>query len=245
MSVNFKRFFASGMILGVIFMSQTIVGHTEAFAEASKSRTITMTGRATIGATPDRVEITLGVSSKAETAKDALTLNNVNMNQIISTLKENGVEEKYILTSNFSIHADYQHFKDGRPAQVRGYNVSNTVRVQVQVQDVKKLGPLLDKVVSAGSNQVHGIRFYVSNAEEIKDKARKKAVERARRKAELYTEAAGVKLGKVMVISESAHHAGNNPVPMARSLKAEATSVPISGGEQQLGVSVTISWELD
>lgn len=243
MSVNFKRFFASGMILGVIFMSQTIVGHTEAFAEASKSRTITMTGRATIGATPDRVEITLGVSSKAETAKDALTLNNVNMNQIISTLKENGVEEKYILTSNFSIHADYQHFKDGRPAQVRGYNVSNTVRVQVQ--DVKKLGPLLDKVVSAGSNQVHGIRFYVSNAEEIKDKARKKAVERARRKAELYTEAAGVKLGKVMVISESAHHAGNTPVPMARSLKAEATSVPISGGEQQLGVSVTISWELD
>ena len=224
-------------------MSQAIVGHTEAFAEASKSRTITMTGRATIGATPDRVEITLGVSSKAETAKDALTLNNVNMNQIISTLKENGVEEKYILTSNFSIHADYQHFKDGRPAQVRGYNVSNTVRVQVQ--DVKKLGPLLDKVVSAGSNQVHGIRFYVSNAEEIKDKARKKAVERARRKAELYTEAAGVKLGKVMVISESAHHAGNNPVPMARSLKAEATSVPISGGEQQLGVSVTISWELD
>ncbi|MBO6549078.1 MAG: SIMPL domain-containing protein [Rhizobiales bacterium] len=224
-------------------MSQTIVGHTEAFAEASKSRTITMTGRATIGATPDRVEITLGVSSKAETAKDALTLNNVNMNQIISTLKENGVEEKYILTSNFSIHADYQHFKDGRPAQVRGYNVSNTVRVQVQ--DVKKLGPLLDKVVSAGSNQVHGIRFYVSNAEEIKDKARKKAVERARRKAELYTEAAGVKLGKVMVISESAHHAGNTPVPMARSLKAEATSVPISGGEQQLGVSVTISWELD
>lgn len=243
MSVNFKRFFASGMILGVIFMSQTIVGHTEAFAEASKSRTITMTGRTTIGASPDRVEITLGVSSKAETAKDALTLNNVNMNQIISTLKENGVEEKYILTSNFSIHADYQHFKDGRPAQVRGYNVSNTVRVQVQ--DVKKLGPLLDKVVSAGSNQVHGIRFYVSNAEEIKDKARKKAVERARRKAELYTEAAGVKLGKVMVISESAHHAGNNPVPMARSLKAEATSVPISGGEQQLGVSVTISWELD
>ena len=243
MSVNFKRFFASGMILGVIFMSQTIVGHTEAFAEASKSRTITMTGRATIGTSPDRVEITLGVSSKAETAKDALTLNNVNMNQIISTLKENGVEEKYILTSNFSIHADYQHFKDGRPAQVRGYNVSNTVRVQVQ--DVKKLGPLLDKVVSAGSNQVHGIRFYVSNAEEIKDKARKKAVERARRKAELYTEAAGVKLGKVMVISESPHHAGNNPVPMARSLKAEATSVPISGGEQQLGVSVTISWELD
>ncbi len=243
MSANLKRFLASGMILGVIFMSQTIVGHSEAFAEASKARTITMTGRATIGATPDRVEITLGVSSKAETAKDALTLNNVNMNQIISTLKENGVEEKYILTSNFSIHADYQHFKDGRPAQVRGYNVSNTVRVQVQ--DVKKLGPLLDKVVSAGSNQVHGIRFYVSNADEIKDKARKKAVERARRKAELYTEAAGVELGKVMVISESAHHAGNTPVPMARSLKAEATSVPISGGEQQLGVSVTISWELD
>lgn len=243
MSVNFKQFFASGMILGVIFMSQTILGQTEALADDPTPRTITMTGSASIGATPDRVEITLGVSSKAETAKDALTLNNVNMNQIIATLKENGVEEKYILTSNFSIHAEYQHFKDGRPTKVRGYKVSNNVRVQVQ--DVKALGPLLDKVVSAGSNQVHGIRFYVSNADEIKDKARKKAVEKAKRKAQLYTEAAGVKLGKVMVISESSRHAGNHPVPMARSLAAEATSVPISGGEQQLSVSVTISWELD
>lgn len=243
MSSNFTRLFASGAILGVLFMSQTLIGATNVYANDDAKRTITMTGRASVGAVPDRVEITLGVSSKAETAKDALTLNNVNMNQIISVLKDNGLEEKYITTSNFSIHADYQHFKDGRAPKVRGYSVSNNVRVQVQ--DVKELGPLLDKVVSTGANQVHGIRFYVSNADELKDTARKEAVAKARRKAELYSEAAGVKLGKVLVISESAHHAGNQPVPMARSLKAEATSVPISGGEKQLGVSVTISWELD
>lgn len=242
MSIDFKRYFASSVILGVIFMTQTILDHSSALAGDDQNRSITMTGRASVGATPDRVEITLGVSSKAETAKDALTLNNVNMSHIIKALKDEGVEEKHILTSNFSIHPDYQHFKDGRTAKVRGYKVSNNVRIQVL--DVKKLGPLLDKVVSAGSNQVHGIRFYVSNADQLKDKARKIAVANAKRKAKLYAEAADVKLGKVLVITESSR-GGNHPAPMARSLAVEASSVPISGGEQQLSVSVTISWELD
>ena len=120
MSSNFTRLFASGAILGVLFMSQSLIGATNVYANDDAKRTITMTGRTSVGAVPDRVEITLGVSSKAETAKDALTLNNVNMNQIISVLKDNGLEEKYITTSNFSIRADYQHFKDGRAPKVRG-----------------------------------------------------------------------------------------------------------------------------
>lgn len=238
----FSRFIAVGLLLGGLFLNISDGGISRAHAGDDVPRVITMTGQASVGAAPDRVEITLGVTSRAETAKDAMTLNNVNMNNVIKTLKDNGIEEKYILTSNFSIHADYQHFKDGQPPKVRGYNVSNNV--QVQVNEVDKLGPLLDAVVTAGSNQVHGIRFYVSKADEIKDQARKMAVETAKRKAALYTEAAGVKLGKVLTISESSYGDGQ-PVPMARSMVQEKASVPIAGGEQQLNVSVTISWEID
>lgn len=230
----------AGFVFGVFFMSNA-AGENAAFA-AEKSRFITMTGRASVGATPDRVAITLGVSSKAENARDALTLNNVNMNNIIKTLKDEGIEEKYILTSNFSIHADYQHFKDGRPPKVRGYTVSNTIRVQVK--EIDKLGPLLDKVVNSGSNQINGIQFFVSNEDVLKDEARKLAVANAKRKAALYAEAAGVELGKVLSITESSH-GGGRPVAMARTLTAEANAVPIAGGEQQLGVNVTITWGLD
>lgn len=211
-------------------------------AQAAEKRVITMTGSASIGAAPDRAEINLGVTSAADTARDALTLNNFNMSGILKTLKEAGVEEKYIQTSNFSIQPDYEHYRDGRAPKIKGYRVSNTVRVQLQ--DVEQLGPLLDKVVGSGSNQINGIRFYVSKQDELKDEARKKAVEAATRKAKLYTEAAGVKLGDVIMITESSH-GGGHPVPVARTLAKEAAAVPIQGGEQQLRVSVTISWALD
>lgn len=211
-------------------------------AQAAEKRVITMTGSASIGAAPDRAEINLGVTSAADTARDALTLNNFNMSGILKTLKEAGVEEKYIQTSNFSIQPDYEHYRDGRAPKIKGYRVSNTVRVQLQ--DVEQLGPLLDKVVGSGSNQINGIRFYVSKQDELKDEARKKAVETATRKAKLYAEAAGVKLGDVIMITESSH-GGGHPVPVARTLAKEAAAVPIQGGEQQLRVSVTISWELD
>ena len=211
-------------------------------AQGDKTGTIVMTGRASISAEPDRVEINLGVVSKAATARDALTLNSANMKKIIETVKQNGVKRKHIQTSNFSIQPEYKHFKNGEPPLVRRYSVNNTVRIVVT--DIEKLGELLDKVVSSGSNQIHGIRFFVSNEDELKDEARKLAVKAAQRKAALYAKAAGVELGDVMHISENSHR-GGRPVPMARTIGAEAFSVPIEGGEQQLEVGVTISWEID
>lgn len=211
-------------------------------ALADDKRVITMTGRASVGVAPDQVEINLGVTSKAETARDALTLNNANMNTVLKTLKEEGIEEKNIQTSNFSIQPDYEHYRDGRAPKIRGYRVSNTVRILVK--EIDKLGALLDKVVSSGSNQINGIRFLVSKEDELKDEARKSAVAVATRKAKLYAEAAGVKLGDVIMITES-RHGGGHPVPIARTLAKEANAVPIAGGEQQLSVSVTISWDLE
>lgn len=210
-------------------------------AQGDKTRTIVMTGRASVGAAPDRVMINLGVVSKAPTARDALSLNTANMKKIIETVKQNGVKRKHIQTSNFSIQPEYKHFKNGEPPQVRRYSVNNTVRIVVT--EIDKLGELLDKVVSSGSNQIQGIQFFVSNEDKLKDEARKLAVKAAQRKASLYAKAAGVELGDVINISESSHR-GGRPVPMARTMVAEA-AVPIEGGEQQLEVAVTISWEID
>ncbi|GJM02790.1 MAG: SIMPL domain-containing protein [Rhodomicrobium sp.] len=230
------------MTLALMFSVTSPLTGSLSEAVAETKRVITMTGRASVGAAPDKVEISLGVSSKAETARDALTLNTANMNNVLKTLKDNGIEEKFIQTSNFSIQPDYEHFRDGRAPKIRGYRVSNSVKVLVE--EIDKVGALLDKVVSSGSNQINGIRFLVSKEDELKDEARKSAVAVATRKAKLYAEAAGVKLGDVIMITESSH-GGGHPVPIARTLAKEANAVPIAGGEQQLSVSVTMSWELD
>lgn len=237
MGTYFFRVLIAFALLGL----GSMVTPDEVFAGDEKSRTITMTGRASVGAAPDRVEINLGVMSKGATAREALSRNNENMSSILETLKENGVKKKYIQTSNFSIQPEYQRFKNGEPPKVRGYSVNNTVRIHLT--DIEKLGGLLDQVVTSGSNQINGIRFYVSKEDKIKDGARKLAVKAAQRKAQLYGEAAGVELGDVLTISENAH-GGPQPRTFARNIAAEAMSVPIEGGEQQLSVTVTITWQL-
>ena len=230
--------FSSVVIATSLFLISPATLHA---SDHSKS-TIAMQGQASIAAAPDRAEINIGVRSKAPTARDALNLNNVNMKSVFATLKASGVKDKHIGTSNFSVQPDYERYRDGRAPKIRGYSVTNSVRIHLE--DIEKLGQILDKVVSSGSNQINGIRFFVSNADELKDEARKLAIKNAQRKANIYTSAAGVKLGKIISIAEGVH-GGPQPRPMAKALRAEASSVPIARGEQQLVVNVSVVWALD
>ena len=235
MSRFFFRFLLLLTFVGMVFMTLSETG----FAAEKQMRFISMTGHGTVSVAPDRVEISLGVESRAKTAKEALELNTQNMNRVIATLKEGGIEEKYIQTNNFSVRPNYVHSKNS-PPKIRGYSVDNTVRIHVKKID--KLGDLLDRVVTAGSNQIHGIRFLVSNEDELKDKARTLAVKAAQRKAALYAKAAGVELGDVVSLVEGVQ--SGRPQPMARTMMEQSQSVPIAGGEQELSVQVTITWEI-
>jgi uncharacterized protein YggE len=109
------------------------------------------------------------------------------------------------------------------------------------VRDVKKLGEVLDQAIAAGANQVNRISFDVANAETVKDEARKQAMANARRRAELYVAAAGVKLGPVMRISESVSEAMS---PVAASPRAMAASIPIEAGTRVLEVEVHVTYGL-
>jgi uncharacterized protein len=129
--------------------------------------------------------------------------------------------------------------KDGHPTTFSGYRVVNQVRLTVR--EMKRLGEMLDAAVTLGANQVNGITFDVSNAETLKDEARKQAMVNARRRAELYATAAGAQLGNVLTISEDVN-AGPRPMSMARS--AIAGAVPIEGGTRTLTVTVHVTYSL-
>ena len=118
--------------------------------------------------------------------------------------------------------------KDGHPTTFSGYRVVNQVRLTVR--EIKRLGEILDAAVTLGANQVNGIVFDVSNAETLKDEARK-----------LYATAAGAQLGNVLTISENVN-AGPQPMSMARS--AVAGAVPIEAGTRTLTVGVHVTYGL-
>jgi uncharacterized protein YggE len=225
-------------------LAATLAAASPALSEdARMPRLISLSGHGEMRMAPDMAFVTTGVLSQGVTAAEALAANTAAMNALFAALMGAGIAEKDVQTSNFFVQPRY-NFQDGKAPELIGYDVSNTVTVIVR--KIGDLGPLLDKVVQAGSNQINGIGFEVSKPDAALDEARKLATADATRKAKIYAEAMGVSLGRVMSISEGVND--QPPMPMARGkvmmADAAAAPVPVAAGEQTLSVDVNITWEI-
>lgn len=203
-------------------------------------RLITVSATGYAYAEPDRARLSTGVTAEADTAEAALSANTEQMKKVISGLKEAGIDPKDIQTSNFNVEPRYTNPRDGEPPVINGYRVSN--QVGILVRDLKAIGGLLDKLVSLGANQIHGLNFEVSKAETLKDEARKEAVANARRRAELLATAAGAEVGEVASIAEEVNYGGPRPMAMAGAAKADFA--PVEAGTETLEARVTVTWKL-
>ena len=192
------RIFIAALILNTLLAIPAVAQDREIKA---LERAISLTGHGEVRAKPDMAVVTVGVMTQAVSARDAVTDNNAAMEKVIAALKTSGIAEKDIQTSNFSVSPRYD-YKENSQARLVGYDVSNTVTVTVR--DLAGLGTMLDSVVNEGSNQISGIAFDIADRHVLEDQARKLAVADARRKAEIYAAAAGVSLGRVVVMSEFA-----------------------------------------
>ena len=202
-------------------------------------RSITVSATGLVAVEPDQARISSGVTTEGETAKEALAENSATMKKLIDGLKAAGVAAKDFQTSQLSVSPRYTRPREGETQRIDGYSVTN--QVEITARDLDKLGEVLDALVRLGANQMGGLTFGVSEAETLRDDARKEAVANARRRAELYAQAAGVELGEVLKIDEGGE-SGPPPMPMARAMKME--SVPIERGTETLSASVTITWAL-
>jgi len=211
--------------------------------EAKPPRMISLAGHGEVQAAPDLAMVAIGTVSQAPTAAEALAANTAAMTAVMAMLKDTGIAEKDVQTLNFLVQPRYDYGNSTQPPRLVGYEVSNSVTVAVRHLD--KLGALLDKAVSTGSNRIDGISFQLADADRALDEARKRAAQDASRKAHLYATALGVGLGPILSVSES----GGPPPPIAMRMKtmgAEAASadVPIARGEQTVSIDVNIVWEI-
>jgi uncharacterized protein YggE len=207
-------------------------------------RTLTVSGQGEVKAVPDRAQLSTGVVSRARTAAQALADNARAMTAVIDTLKRAGIAEKNIQTSNFSLSPQYSEPKPGTPARIAGYEATNTV--SVTVDGIDKVGPAIDALVAAGSNQIDGPSFTFSDDETLLGRAREAAVKDAVRRAETIARAAGVTLGPILAISESGSAVPFADKRMFRALagNAAAPQTPIAAGEDSVSASVSITWEI-
>jgi uncharacterized protein YggE len=225
-------------------MATACVPPALAAERAPIERTVTVTGTGTAQAAPDRAEIVAGVHSQADTASAALAANNEAANRLFKTLAELGIADRDRQTRNVNVGPVYEqpHPQRGGAPRIVGYQVTNQVRVVVR--DLAKLGQLLDAVVKSGANRLDGIRFIVSDPAAATDQARRAAIEDAKRRAALYVETAGARLGRVLQISEAAVHVPR-PVMMRAEAMAAAADVPVAPGENEITATVSVVFAVE
>ena len=217
----------------------------------SPSPSLTVQGIGEVRAAPDLAMISTGVTTQAETAREALDLNSGAMEELIAVLTGAGIAERDIQTSNFSVNPRYaysdQPDADGyrQPPRITGYEVANTVTIIVR--DLDGLGAVLDQAVSVGANTIRGISFALDDDTAALEAARRQAVEDAVAKAQTYADAAGVALGEITSIREGYDMAPPQPMMRAEiaSYDMVAQAVPVRGGELTYTVTTTITWALD
>lgn len=193
---------------------------------------------------PDVALISAGVVTQAPTAAAAMRDNASRMAATVAALKRAGVADRDIQTSSISLSPQYR-YAENRPPVITGYQAAN--QVSVRFRDVQRAGGILDALVAEGANQINGPSFMVDNPEAALDEARTVAVASARARAELYARAAGLRIKRILSISESGGYAPPPPpMPMmARAMEKSAADTPLEPGEQKLAVTISMSFELE
>lgn len=221
--------------LPALAFSLVLLGFTAPSAVAA-DRLVTVTGEATVAVAPDTAVIRVGVTSVGKTAREASDTNAKQMTAVLSAIKDAGIGARDIQTSRLSLQPQYDPNRSGT-ARLLGFQATN--QITVNIRDIDKLAGIIDQAIAAGANEMSGLEFVVSEQSKLLDQARDDAIADARRKAERYAKAAGVKLGAVTSISEE----GSTPPPrLMQAMRAGAA--PVAPGEQTLRAVVTVSYEI-
>lgn len=205
---------------------------------------IVMTGEGAVSATPDQATVSAGVATQDKMADAAVANNRQAMNRAIGALKQLGIPEHSIRTTGFRLEPQYprENSRDSQPYEIIGYEVRNSI--DVKLDDITRVGAVLDALIAAGANQSTGVNFSIKNPKPLLTQARTIAAKDATDRAETYAHALGTNLGPVISVREGADVAEPRGGVETVYVTGSLLNTPIEVGEQQVTAQVTITWAL-
>lgn len=205
--------------------------------------TISIEGEGKVTAKPTLGQINVGLYTEGQEVPVVQNENSRKVNAMVAAMKDLGVSEADLQTSNYNISPKYE-YKDGTQ-RVVGYTVSQNI--EVKVRDLSKVGTVLSRIGQLGANQVNGVTFTIDDPSSLKQEARRKALEDARSKANELAKALGVDIVRVVTFSES----GATPVPPMPFYRAEGmaasaapTAPDIQAGSLDVLSHVSVTYEI-
>ncbi len=225
----------------ILTVAAIVLGIGSAFGPvlAEGAGIITVTGEGMVSAAPDMASISLGVTTLADTAAEAMAQNNASMQAVMDRLAAAGIEPRDLQTSNLQLQPNWVQDDTMQTPEIRGYTASNMLTARVR--DLAILGSVVDAAVKDGANTLNGLSFEQSNPKPAQSQARQSAIKDAAGKATELVTAAGASLGKIVSISENGGYV--SPMPMLKAAMDEA-SVPIASGEIGISAQVTVVFEI-
>lgn len=206
--------------------------------------TIQVTGRAKVSQIPDRVYIDIGVTTQAPESEVAAAQNASRLSAVIAALKRAAGPGAQLTTTEYSVAPNYNYPRDGGTPTIVGYTVSNVVRIRLD--DLHKMGPVIDAATRAGSNNVRDISFALRDERTPRSEALREAALEARQDAEALAGALGVRIARVLSVREESPTAG--PIfPQTRQFAAKmaaAPATPVEAGTIDINATVSLTVEV-
>lgn len=201
-------------------------------------RKVTVVGSGEVQGTPDTGTINASIVFQSPDAVTATNQTNERMAQVLDAVKGQGVKPEDISTVQVEVSPQY-----GDNSTVTGYQATNSI--SVKVRDLNAAGPTIAAIQSTGANaaRINSVDFSINDDSQLVKDARARAFEDAKDRAEQYAQLSGLTLGQVISISEIGADTPP-PTPMPRFGAMEASAPPLQPGQQTVGFSVTVVWEL-
>ena len=204
---------------------------------------MTVNGTGSVSVQPDCVNVSLGVSMRADTVCGAQQSVNAVISAVREAVIEGGVNPADIRVSSVSVYPEYDYYS-GSGENVIGYNASH--QLDVVIRDVETAGGVIDAALSAGANSIYGLNFFVSNEEEYYEQALAAALASAADKAQFLAESTGVGLGRIVSITENTDYIYDSGSALAA--KTEDAEIPaateLEAGTCTVTASVRVEYEI-
>jgi hypothetical protein len=234
-----------GLVVALLLACGTSVGRAQAPAPAQADvDTVTTSGEGVIKVAPDRAFVTLSAEARAKSPREAQRQAADAMTAVQQRLRSLDLAHDAIRTVSYDVQPEFD-FANGKQS-LRGYVARNAI--EVRVDDIARVGDVLDAAVAAGATSVRDVRFDLKARETVEHDALKRAVGEARARAEAMAAAAGRTLDRIVRLEEQGASFSPPPFPMA-AMRAEAAAAPapvppVVAGDIEVRARVTLTARL-
>ena len=200
---------------------------------------VVSTGEGIVKRAPDRAWVTIAAESRAKTPGEAQKLNADAMSAVMQRIKGASIPAEAVRTASYDLQPEFD-YANGKQT-LRGYVARNSI--EVRIDDLPKMGSVIDVSVGAGATSVSNIRFDLKDRTAAEQEALKLAVADAKSQADAAAQAAGVRVERIVRLEVHRDTSTPQPRPMMamRSEMAVSAAPPVSPGELEVRAMVTLT----